>query len=106
MSQHTPGPWQIEGKFQKSGSPRWGFIITAGTNDRHDGPAAHVGDLMVSEADARLIAAAPDLLDIAKQWAALDGGAWDVQRHAADKRDLLADTRAAIAKAEGADHNI
>lgn len=61
-AQHTPGPWQIEGKFQEIGSSDWGFIITAGTNEQHDGPAAHVGDLMVSEGDAHLIAAAPTLL--------------------------------------------
>ncbi len=47
-----------------------------------------------------LIIAAPDLLSIARRWAALDGGAWHVERHAAEKQELLADTRAAISKAQ------
>lgn len=51
-------------------------------------------------ANARLIAAAPDLLSIAKRWAALDGGSWHVERHAKEKGELLKDTAAAIAKAE------
>ncbi|MFG1401990.1 hypothetical protein [Xanthobacter sediminis] len=54
-----------------------------------------------TEANARLIAAAPDLLSIAKRWSALDGGAWAVERHAREKTELLADTKAVIAKAEG-----
>jgi hypothetical protein len=50
---------------------------------------------------ARLIAATPELLSIAERWAALDGGAWHVQRHANEKAELLADTAAVIAKATG-----
>ena len=51
------------------------------------------------ERNARLMASAPDLLSIAERWAALDGGAWHVERHAREKRELMEDTRAAIAKA-------
>ena len=43
-----------------------------------------------------------ELLQIARRWSALDGGAWHVQRHASEKAELLADTRAAIAKSESA----
>lgn len=46
-------------------------------------------------------AVAPDLLSIARRWAALDGGVWNVQRYAIEKAELLADTKAAIAEAEG-----
>ena len=45
--------------------------------------------------------AAPDLLSIARRWAALDAGAWHADRHTDEKAQLLADTRAAIAKATG-----
>lgn len=54
-------------------------------------------------ANAFLVAAAPDLLSIAKRWNALDGGSWHVERHARDKEELIVATRAAIAKAEGSD---
>lgn len=40
-----------------------------------------------------------DLLSIARRWIALDAGAWHPERHAAEKAQLTADTRAAIAKA-------
>ena len=46
-------------------------------------------------------AAAPELLSIARRWAALDAGAWHPTRYAAEKKELIADTEAAIAKAEG-----
>lgn len=41
-----------------------------------------------------------ELLSLLQRWAALDAGAWLVERHADEKARLLADTRAAIAKAE------
>jgi len=44
-----------------------------------------------------------DLLDIAKRWAALDGGSWHIDRHAREKTELLADTKALISKAEASD---
>lgn len=43
------------------------------------------------------------LLDIAKRWAALDGGAWHVECHAREKAELLADTGALISKVETTD---
>jgi hypothetical protein len=53
------------------------------------------------KANAILIAAAPELLAIAKRWAALDAGAWHQERYAAEKAELLDNTRAAITKATG-----
>jgi hypothetical protein len=52
-------------------------------------------------ADEILRAAAPELLSIAERWAALDAGSWHQVRHANEKAELLADTRAVIAKATG-----
>lgn len=51
--------------------------------------------------DQLLMIAAPDLLSIARRWAALYAGDWHAVRHANEKAELLADTRAAIAKATG-----
>jgi hypothetical protein len=45
----------------------------------------------------------PDLLSIAKRWISLDGGTWNVERHAREKAELLKDTAAAIAKASGSE---
>lgn len=76
-------------------------VTTYGRDKAHCAVAARTGDFLKHkvmgwpEDDA-----APDLLSIAKRWAALDGGAWHAERHAREKDELLADTRAAIAKAE------
>ena len=61
MSQHTPGPWYVTGDNIHAGytTPggdrvdRWVATISAGQNDK---------PRMVDYANARLIAAAPDLL--------------------------------------------
>lgn len=97
MSAHTPGPWL--------GRPDHDPILIQGANDvglsiafACGGGSPRREEFM---ANARLIAAAPELLSIAERWAALDGGAWHVQRHASEKAELLADTAAAIAKATG-----
>lgn len=83
-----------------------------------DGPGygelvAEVADvkcrLMDADRDAALLALDnrnlralnAEMLAVAKRWRALDGGAWHVDRHAAEKAELLRDTEAAIAKAEG-----
>lgn len=91
---HTPGPWATydadplvivnsEGSSLGEMTPGDPFIT----------PGAAI-------ANALLAAASPDLLSIAERWAALDSGSWHPDRHAADKAQLLADTRAAIAKAK------
>lgn len=54
----------------------------------------------LTELLARARAQRDELLQIARRWSALDGGAWHVQRHASEKAELLADTRAALAKVE------
>lgn len=67
-AEHTPGPWTIEGRRGP------GFIISAGINAAADGPANYVGVIdplfhVAGErteehaANARLIAAAPVLLE-------------------------------------------
>jgi hypothetical protein len=107
VSKFTPGTWRIEGRRGA------GYIISAGVNAEGDGPAAYVGvidpmfhvageDTERREADARLIAAAPELLAALKEaveevedlrnYANNHGGMFD---------DKLCDYgRAAIARAE------
>jgi hypothetical protein len=77
---HTPRPWEYGIRRDKS--------IWLSLGDPKSGPH-YQGDLVASEADARLIAAAPDLLEALKGLVANDCTFW---------RDAA---RAAIAKAEG-----
>ena len=90
MKTHTPGPWKIEMRTRSGEFVRTTHIT--GTDGSH---LANVGPCSI-DANARLIAAAPDLL------AALE----DIV-YLADTSDFylprnwLADARAAIAKAEG-----
>lgn len=66
--------------------------------------ACFAGGTKETEYD-NLIAAAPKLLAVARRWAALDAGSWHgswhQERYASEKAELLSDTRAAIARAEG-----
>ena len=78
MSKHTPGPWTAVPDSGEDSEGDW-YIVT---------PAEDVITTGLSEPDAALIVAAPDLLDAL--YAALQGHkGWDDA------------ARAAIAKAEG-----
>ena len=58
MTQHTPGPWTIE-QIIPEGEPQ--FWPIAGPH------TFKVADVYLSEIDARLIAAAPEMLDALKE---------------------------------------
>jgi hypothetical protein len=95
-AKHTPAPWQWVGNNLEG--PEYTDVIDASVSCGRFclGGSAR---MTMSDADRALIAAAPDLLSIARRWAALDGGAWHVERLAGETAELLADTRTAIAKA-------
>ena len=62
-AQHTPGPWRVEGHSGLLGGALAGHAITHGVNAYQDGPAGYVCKTVgTTDADARLIAAAPDML--------------------------------------------
>ena len=90
MSKHTPGPWTAS---------EVGLIHTvSGTPVAHmSSPSLLAGSLFEAEANARLIAASPDLLKTAKL----------ADQRLAARGDLIfkgntrGQLRAAIAKAEG-----
>ena len=89
-TQHTPGPWNHAADSLRPG--RYSIY--------HNGPIAHCGDTTAEPGDglanARLIAAAPDLLNACRQ--AAD---W-IDRHRVSGALGVYDlARAAIAKAEG-----
>lgn len=93
---HNPGPWRVARKDRRKVITEHGLMIGRAT--LADGRASMAWPVAEAEAHARLMAAAPDLLTLLRRWVALDGGAWDVARHAADKRELTAETCAAIAE--------
>lgn len=89
-TQHTPGPWNYSGPCEITG--RYSIF--------HNGPLAYCADTTAKpgdgEANARLIAAAPDLLAALQNVAAcFDANDPDSMANA------MADARAAIAKATG-----
>ena len=86
MSTHTPGPWTIE---KYTGHPH----IEIWTNNNRPQRIAYMQDhLPEVEADAQLIAAAPELLE----------ALYKIDANAAESAEWIRRvTRAAIAKAEG-----
>jgi hypothetical protein len=95
-SKHTPGPWNVE-TANKYGEIR----ITASATKKHTYLIALTSpdcpDSQTQEANTSLMAAAPDLL------AALESllPAYDDARAAGHGEILIAQARAAIAKAKG-----
>lgn len=55
----TAGPWSLEGYVEARGEK--GFIVSHGSNAHDDGPDGYVGRIFVSEPDARMMIAAPDM---------------------------------------------
>lgn len=112
-SKHTPGEWSLPHFAKPEVNCECGYVLTDGhmgavctVHASGDGDWQKTGDnpkFAEAVANAYLIHAAPSLLSIAKRWAAIDGGAWHVERHAREKVELLADTHAAIALATPSD---
>ena len=100
-AQHTPGPWELD----CSGLGAW--IMAGGPDGLHVAtiPIARDGDW--SDANARLIAAAPDMLAALKHILAADEAAMkELAKMGSDQFDTshgssIGLARAAIAKAEG-----
>ena len=93
MSQHTQGPWTVENNSIYGNAGMIRPFIASVEDDHRDEE---------TNANARLIAAAPDLLD-ALQWitrcASIRGPVGTTAYLISDKR--MAEVRAAIAKATG-----
>ncbi len=84
MAEHTPGPWRVEKYVSAVGM----YCIV----EPH-GRSLAFTDIRANEADANLLAAAPDLLEACKR-ALRDMTEWDGD-------ELIPLIEAAIAKAEG-----
>jgi hypothetical protein len=91
MTAHTPGPWHRADSTQVIGA--CGSHVADCAHAKDEGPTAGIAC-----ANAALIAAAPDLLDALREMTD-----WYAQTCASPSEDsLLAEARAIIAKAEGA----
>ena len=92
MSAHTPGPWEWDGdvwEYDRETEAPW--LMSAKT-----GMPVIQGDIDCMRDDARLIAAAPDLLE------ALEAALLLVDMSTSYRReDIAQQSRAAIAKAKG-----
>ena len=95
---HTPGPW----RFQQDGSePYWSVDMPRIGGKEYGSFNAMV---YTTEADARLIACAPELLDALRlglEWAESDGEPDDSNLIGWMERAFRVAARAALAKADG-----
>jgi len=95
-TKHTPGPWEVKKELTGLGNVE--FLITDGLDDTPDGAdtIAHVIFSNEAQANARLIAAAPDLLE------ACIGALHALEQHGENFHpSIQKHTKAAIAKATG-----
>lgn len=99
---HTPGPWQIEWNVAQGGE---GHYITD-SNDM--GELSRIAAVLFHDdadgetrANARLIAAAPDLLEIARAIVAVCDSGKHADMACMEGSPLVDAARDAIAKAEG-----
>ena len=99
MTKHTPGPWEIGGSFESTEvfAPAASRVSVArcGAEEARGGGSYRVST-EEAQANARLIAAAPDLLEAAIYAAGIFAEKWDLPA-----RDAIAALKIAISKATG-----
>ena len=113
QARHTPGPWKLGNpteyqvdRYARNGE--WARIrgasgaLVAKVESVHPRGNRQSADFDIEAANARLIAASPDLLEALRQCTTEDGAACWKSREYAEKRIRYIDqiARAAIAKAE------
>jgi len=103
MNEHTPGPWECRPIAGDLSSPGYG-IISFGSRQhgRVGSVAVRPGENGIAEANARLIAAAPDMLEALKEIYGAIGGANGTDCFISCENEEI--VRAALAKALGENH--
>ena len=96
MSKHTPGPWGVREAREMEGMDF--DIVTDGPEYAVASLYCHMGESV--EADARLIAAAPELLEALEYLVTADDAPTPGDREHT-VREAISHARAAIAKARG-----
>jgi len=93
MNKHTPGPWQAH-RHESTDT----YTIHVAGRCWETWAVAHVGDCTQDEANARLIAASPELLEALNSLTAM-AEAFPTELH--EKHPDVVAARAVIAKATG-----
>jgi len=90
---HTPGPWDLVQHNEKDSrvgrKTLLAIVYSEAYRDREN-----------QEANARLIAAAPDLLEACREWVEIDGPTISLEEQRRRWPDVVAKMKAAIAKTE------
>ena len=98
---HTPGPWS----YNRDEGGEHGHVVSTGEYNICELPDAGDGASPDTEANARLIAAAPDLFEAAERALQALQENYDrydnCQWHDPDERDAYVALRSAIAKSKG-----
>lgn len=97
-AKHTPGPWSVSEEWDGTSIKAGQFHVTH--TIQSCGFHSEEEDKAVTQANARLIAAAPELLEALR---ALAEEAFANMR--GGRQDLIDDARAAIAKATGGEND-
>lgn len=101
VSKFTPGPWQVISKHEgKAFTKEWreigpGVVAACSYDTNRWGEMETVPGVRITEANAHLISAAPEMLAVLKWFTHPDG------LSSVNLRNNLSAARAAIAKAEG-----
>ena len=99
MSRYTPGPWRVSAApLNADASTRWIEVYSVDPED--DVAQVTGGNLKAAQANARLIAAAPDLLAALEQTLATLDAICEMQGFDKYKQHGSKKARAAIAKAK------
>jgi len=94
-AKHTPGPWSVWKKsLDPAGREDWAILSSENRIIAEAFWKVETDEYMPAEANARLIAAAPELLEALEAMA-------EWHEDSADDEPLIIATRAAIAKARG-----
>jgi hypothetical protein len=96
-AKHTPGPWQVDPEPSSDGS----LLVWGDTRSPRGGEVVAWcnSELTRNHADARLIAAAPELLAACRAWIAYLDPRDNLYSH--EETELIRQMQAAIAKARG-----
>ena len=106
--EHTPGPWDYDPDHDGGGTPLgWWRVDPTGTSEAEAYEHGAIAEVIYREADARLIAAAPDMLELVKDydrqvalWFGVDS-IYETSGELFAWKALAERARAAIAQAKG-----
>jgi hypothetical protein len=106
MATHTPGPWRwMNDDTLVADYGHRNVVLTSGLGStlQTRGKNGRLRQLKLNDPDARLMAAAPDLLQLVREAIAIIDEAGGADVEPLDQRDWLKTARAALAKAVGAE---